>query len=272
MFLQYKKHQVHYTQFGHGDRLLIVFHGFGDNSELFLKLKDGLETRYTVVALDAPFHGETEWNRELFFPKDIKKIVDKIRIELGFERFSMMAHSMGGLFIMGIFKYFARFVDEVILLAPAGLTKSVIYNKFLFNLPMRHFFKWTTAKPKVSTKLLDLSKKWGWLDRMTHIFFTRQLSDEKLRKRMFNTWASLYFFPRNLIQFRRQLTRHGVELLIIYGEKDKLTPATAGERFAQKLHRRRKPIKVEIETVNDGHFFIREPLNQALGQRFGRKP
>ena len=271
MFLQYKQHQVHYTQFGQGDRLLIVFHGFGDNSELFLKLQSGLEERYTVIAIDAPFHGETQWNRELFFPRDIKRIVDAIRKELGFERFSMMAHSMGGLFLMGVFKYFARFVDEVILLAPAGLSKSVIYNKFLFNLPMRHFFKWTTAKPKVRVRLLDLSKKWGWLDRITHIFFTRQLSDEKLRKRMFNTWASLYFFPRNLIQFRRQLRRHKVELLIIYGAKDTLTPSAGGEKFAKKLNRRKKPFKVEIESVNDGHFFIREPLNQALARRFAPK-
>jgi len=268
MFLQYKKHQVHYTQFGIGNRLLIVFHGFGDRSDLFLKLKEGLEERYTVVAIDAPFHGETEWSNEVFYPRDIKRIVNTIRERLGFERFSLMAHSMGGLLIMGTFKYFARYVDEVILLAPAGLQRSVIYNKVLFSLPLRQLFKWTTAKPKVSAKLLDVSRKWGWVDRITHVFFSRQMNNEKLRKRMFNTWASLFFFPRRLRQFRRLLRKYDVELLIYYGQKDTLTPMSAGERFAEKLTRRRNPIKVEINVVNDGHFFIREPLNKALRERF----
>ena len=133
MYLQYKKHRIHYTKFGTGPKLLIVFHGFGDKSELFLRLKEGLEQTYTVVAIDAPFHGDTEWNKSIFYPRDIKRIVNQFRQELGFDRFSVMAHSMGGLFVMGIFKYIAPFVDELFLLAPAGLQKSVIYNKVLFN-------------------------------------------------------------------------------------------------------------------------------------------
>ncbi len=270
MFLQYKKHKIHYTMFGNGAKLLIVFHGFGDKSDLFLKLSESLSERYTVVAIDAPFHGETVWNKEIFYPRDIKRIVNSFRKELGYERFSMMAHSMGGLFVMGIFKHFAPLVDELILLAPAGLQKSVIYNKVLFSYPMRQIFKWTTAKPKISAKLLDYSKKFGWLDRMTHVFFSRQLGDEKLRKRMFNTWASLFFFPRKLQQFRRLIRRHNVELLIYYGIKDSLTPMSAGERFIDRLNRRHKPIKAEINVVSDGHFFIREPLNKALRERFNR--
>jgi pimeloyl-ACP methyl ester carboxylesterase len=263
MYLQYKKHKIHYTKFGTGSRLLIVFHGFGDKSELFLKLKEGLENTYTVVAIDAPFHGETEWNKSIFFPRDIKKIVDQFRKELGFKRFSVMAHSMGVLLVMGIFKYIAPYVDELYLLAPAGFQKSVIYNKVLFSYPMRQIFKWTASKPKVSNRLLNYSKKMGWLDRMTHLFFSKQLGDEALRRRMFNTWASLFFFPRRLEQFRRLIRKYKIELTIYYGEKDSLTPMSAGKKFISKLNRRHKA-KAILKTVNDGHFFIREPLNRAL--------
>ena len=161
MYLQYKKHKIHYTKFGTGARLLIVFHGYGDKSELFLKLRESLEHTYTVVAIDAPFHGETEWNKSIFYPSDIKKIVNQFKKELGFERFSVMAHSMGGLFVMGIFNYIAPSVDKLYLLAPAGFQKSVIYNKVLFSFPMRQIFKWTATKPKVSKRLLNYSKKMG---------------------------------------------------------------------------------------------------------------
>lgn len=263
MYLLYKKHKIHYTKFGSGARLLIVFHGYGDKSELFLKLRESLEQTYTVVAIDAPFHGNTEWNKSIFYPSDIKKIVNLFKKELGFERFSVMAHSMGGLFVMGIFKYIAPSVDELYLLAPAGFQKSVIYNKVLFSYPMRQIFKWTASKPKVSKRLLNYSKKMGWLDRMTHLFFSKQLSDEDLRRRMFNTWASLFFFPRRLQQFRRLIRKYNIELSIYYGEKDSLTPMSAGEKFISKLNRRHKT-KAILKTVNDGHFFIREPLNRAL--------
>jgi pimeloyl-ACP methyl ester carboxylesterase len=266
MFLQYQAHRIHYTKFGKGPKLLITFHGFGDQGDLFLKLRDSLENHYTVVVIDAPFHGETEWQKNIFYPKDIRKIVEAFRYELGFERFSLMAHSMGGLFIIGIFKYIAAYVDELILLAPAGLQKSVIYNKLLFNYPIRRFFKWTASRPGISSKLLSYSQKFGWLDRITHLFFTKQLEDELLRRRMFNTWSSLYFFPRKLRQFRRLIRRYNIEVLMFYGERDKLTPKQFGENFVKKL-KRKKFVKAEIKTVNDGHFMIREPLNKALKEK-----
>jgi pimeloyl-ACP methyl ester carboxylesterase len=189
---------------------------------------------------------------------------------LGFERFSVMAHSMGGLFVMGIFKYIAPYVDELYLLAPAGFQKSVIYNKLIFSYPLRQIFKWTASKPKVSNRLLNYSKKVGWLDRMTHLFFSKQLNDEVLRKRMFNTWASLFFFPRRLQQFRRLIRKYKIALTIYYGEKDSLTPMSAGEKFIEKLKRRHKA-KALLKTVNDGHFFIREPLNKALIEDLNKK-
>jgi pimeloyl-ACP methyl ester carboxylesterase len=272
MNLQYKKHQVHYTQFGRGERLLFVFHGFGDQSDLFLNLEEALSERYTVIAIDAPFHGETDWRKNLFKPKDIRRIIRKIQLKLGFERYSLMAHSMGCLIVMGILKKIAKEVDEIIWLAPAGLKPSVVYNKILFNLPLRQFFKWTISKPKVGASLLDYSRKRGWLDRMTHLFFSRQLSEPELRKRMFNTWASLYFFPRRLRQQRSLIRKHQINLLICYGAKDRLTPVEGGQKFLEKLEaKKRKKYpqpKAELQLVNDGHFFIRESLNEVLRSHF----
>lgn len=272
MYLEYKKHQVHYTKFGEGSRLLFVFHGFGDQSELFLNLEEALVDRYTVIAIDAPFHGETDWKKQIFKPKDIRRIIENIRMKLGFERYSLMAHSMGCLFIMGVLKKLASKVDEIIWLAPAGLKPSVVYNKVLFNLPLRQFFKWTIARPKVGTRLLDYSRKRGWLDRMTHLFFSRQLSDPESRRRMFNTWASLYFFPRRLRQQRSLIRKHQIRLLICYGAKDKLTPIEGGQKFLAKLEKNKRhkkiAVKAEIQMVNDGHFCIREPLNQLLQEYF----
>jgi hypothetical protein len=66
-----------------------------------------------------------------------------------------------------------------------------------------------------------------------------------------------------LQQFRRLIRKYNIELSIYYGEKDSLTPMSAGEKFISKLNRRHKT-KAILKTVNDGHFFIREPLNRAL--------
>lgn len=164
---------------------------------------------------------------------------------------------MGGLLVMGIFKYFAKYMDELILLAPAGLQDSVIYNKILFNLPVRQLFKWTSNKPKFSSKLLEMSKKYGWLDRLTHVFFSRQLGDDKLRKRMFNNLSSLFFFPRRLSQFRRLIRKYNIEFLIYYGQRDSLKQESAGKKFSKILQRRKKTVNFEIKLVNDDHFFIR---------------
>ncbi len=58
--------RIHTYRFGAGPELLIAIHGFSDRARMFTVLEPALAGKYTVVAIDLPFHGQTEWQKNTF--------------------------------------------------------------------------------------------------------------------------------------------------------------------------------------------------------------
>ena len=88
---------IHAVLFGTGDKLLICFHGFGEDAEKFRSLEPSLGSHYTVVSIDLPFHGKTRWQKDdIFYPDDLKKLINEILQTCGKKTFSLMGYSLGG--------------------------------------------------------------------------------------------------------------------------------------------------------------------------------
>ncbi|MBP6722176.1 MAG: alpha/beta hydrolase, partial [Bacteroidia bacterium] len=60
------------TSHGHGTRLLLCFHGYGQSRKLFLPLLQTVPEGWRVVTIDLIFFGDSEWNneREPVLPSD----------------------------------------------------------------------------------------------------------------------------------------------------------------------------------------------------------
>ena len=64
--ITYKKSIINVSIFGTGNKLLICFHGYGEDGDSFEPLEKKLGNEYTLAAIDFPFHGETKWNEGSF--------------------------------------------------------------------------------------------------------------------------------------------------------------------------------------------------------------
>src|SRR3954467_15480937 len=96
-YLRHKNSTIHYRQFGNGPKLLFCFHGYGRESFSFSFLERKLGNIFTIVAIDVPFHGLTEWNDELIFsPNYLSQFVLTIRKTLKKEdkKFTLLGFSM----------------------------------------------------------------------------------------------------------------------------------------------------------------------------------
>ncbi len=59
---------------------LFCFHGYGETAETFAMLENRLGADYTIIALDMPFHGQTQWHEGLLFTgEDLLEIMGKIQ-------------------------------------------------------------------------------------------------------------------------------------------------------------------------------------------------
>lgn len=259
-WITYETHRVHYYLMGEGPRYLFAFHGFADHAQLFEALLPALKKEFTIIAVDLPFHGETQWSSHIFKPKDIVGIVAQIREQEFIQSFSMIGHSMGGRMILGITKHFKADIEELIMLAPAGFQGTISDSLLLFPKFIRKILKRLTSRKKLTLGIFDFGKRVGIINRGLHKFTTAMIEKEEYRQRMFDCWISLYHFPIRLRQFRKMIQKEEIEITFFYGKRDYITPAKYGRKFLEKLP------EGELIMVEDNHFFLQKPLAEALKQ------
>jgi pimeloyl-ACP methyl ester carboxylesterase len=261
--IDYEEHQLHYYVMGAGPRSLFAFHGFADHAKLFEPLAKSLAQEFTIIALDLPFHGQTQWASHLFKPKDIIACVELIRAAESIDKFSMMGHSMGGRMILALTPHFKTEIEELIMLAPAGFQGTISDSLILFPKFFRKLLKSFTSRKKLTLKIFDFGKRMGIINRGLHKFTTAMIEKEEYRQRMFDCWISLYHFPIRLSAFRKLLQKEDIPITFFYGKRDYITPAKYGRKFLERLP------KGNLIMVEDNHFFLREPLAGALKQWLG---
>src|SRR5882724_5510260 len=83
LFLTYKSSHIHYQRTGNGRRPLIAFHGYSDSANSFNLLEEYMGNDYTLIAIDMPFHGKTDWKEGLTLrPVDLIEIMNAILQDL----------------------------------------------------------------------------------------------------------------------------------------------------------------------------------------------
>jgi pimeloyl-ACP methyl ester carboxylesterase len=98
-FLTYRSSQLHYCWFGAGQKTVLCLHGYGESEQSFHFLEKHLSRDYTVIALDLPFHGKTQWQEGLTFSTaDLLAITEALLAKhaAGTDRITLLGFSMGG--------------------------------------------------------------------------------------------------------------------------------------------------------------------------------
>src|SRR5436190_11038806 len=117
--LEYKKAQLHYSEFGRGNKVLICFHGFGQTSVHFHEMEDVFKEEYKIYSFDLFYHGKSFWHdKDTPLSKDFwRELMQKFILEKNIDRFSLLGFSMGGKFVLATLEKFSAKIDKIILIA-----------------------------------------------------------------------------------------------------------------------------------------------------------
>ncbi|MBA4055299.1 MAG: alpha/beta hydrolase, partial [Marivirga sp.] len=142
-FLRYKKSSLHYINTGSGSKILLVFHGFGQDHKVFRELTESLSGIYTIYLFDLYFHGKSEWGYdELPLEKEHwKDTIQQFLNENEIEKFCLAGFSLGGKFVLSTLESFPSKTEEVFLLAPDGIKTSSWYSLATYPIIFRKIFK-----------------------------------------------------------------------------------------------------------------------------------
>lgn len=257
-FLNYKNSKIHYLQFGSGPKLLIALHGFADVAETYKVLESVLAKRYTVLALDLPFHGKTEWSKAFFTKKDIQNLIDLLAQEAGFQRFSLMGHSMGTRLIMKVLPKFVDRVEGLYFLAPDGIKIKGPFNMNLTPVWLRQFLKKRLTYPQRLQAVVRWLYNKGLVQPIVNKFVQVHLSNPRKRNRLMGTWISLADFITYPWRFARLLNEKQISIDLYYGKKDEIIPVKGGKRFCKSVPH------AKLHVLESNHRLINEELASRL--------
>ena len=267
-YISYKNSTFHYRKFGNGDKLLFCFHGYGRESDSFYFLQRRLGTIYTIIAIDAPFHGLTNWKDELVVqPRLLVNLINRISnlYHDSQEKFSLLGFSMGGRVALYLTQLVPHRVERLVLIAPDGLS---------FN-----FWRWLFSETFIGNKLLAYTiHHAGWalaiinraenlkvIHRSLADFIRYYIYDEEHRLMLYRRWISMRKFSPRLPKIKQLVRKHSIPVRMLFGAFDRVIPAAGGKRFMQGIEEH-----ASITVVEAGHNLLGELQAVRIADLFTR--
>jgi pimeloyl-ACP methyl ester carboxylesterase len=262
----YNNFSIEYKILGSGNEYMLAFHGMGRSADDFKIFEDSLGKRYTIVAINLFFHGNSKYPVNRIFHNQIRKdefvaLIEKLLSDLNINRFSLMGYSLGGRFVLSLVQFLDKRIDRIILIAPDGLKRS-LYNDITTNtLIGKNFVKWMVKYPEAFFGTVDALHKYRLISnkvkKVIHIHF----ENHERRVLMRNALSSFKHINPNLRKVARNINKSTIELVMIFGKYDFIIPVKLGELFLKKIKANKK-----LHLINSSHNILTENASKALAE------
>ncbi len=255
-FISYRHSSIHYRVSGQGPHVTVCLHGFGEFARTFDPLAAGLPG-HTLVAIDLPWHGETQWKEGLDMRvEDLLEIMRSIP-EIGNGSFGLMGYSMGGRICLSLLQAAPEKVDYLVLIAPDGLKENGWYRFATQVAAGNRLFRFTMEQPGWFLGLLKLGRRVGLVNESIMKFVHIYIDDRTMREKIYRAWTTMRHFRPNLVQIKESIRRHRVPVFLLFGRYDRIILAEHGEKFVRGLEG-----LARMEVLDVGHQLL-HPRNIA---------
>ena len=102
--------RLHYLKAGTGKKTLVLIHGFGDTSHMWIPLFDDFGNDFTIIAPDMRGLGDSSRPEGHYDKKTIATDIHELVMSLGHTRIDLVGHDIG---LMVAYAYAAQYPDEV---------------------------------------------------------------------------------------------------------------------------------------------------------------
>lgn len=262
-YVVYHSSKLHFRVIGHGSRVLLAFHGYGQSSAYYLPMEQALGEDYTIYAFDLFFHGKSQLHKSQMplTKKILQEIVAHFLEKEGIERFSVMGFSMGGKFALSLVEGMPEHVEELFLIAPDGIKTSFWYNIATYPGWLQQLFKRTVLKPEPFFRLLKVLDKYNMVHKSLLRFAHYQMDSTSKRLRVYRSWVGfrqLNFDIRHIVQL---LNHYHVPVTMFLGEYDEIISPKRVSVFVKALERG------ELVLLKSGHSFLLQQVAELLHRK-----
>lgn len=223
-----KAFQVAYKTYGKGDETLVVFHGFGHVKEELEFLNQHLSTKFRVIAVDVPGHGESKLAQNQNFVNPIskeqwKEIMVKMLGNENIKVFHLVGYSLGGRMALLTAEMMKSNVKSLTLFSPDGLHKSPWYRFGNDTLLGRKLLKLALNNVRISVWIIRLMNRLHLIPSEKAKFVLYQLEDKQRLSMVSAVWGALRLCWPNLDQV---FSERDFQTVVLFGKKDPIIKPT----------------------------------------------
>jgi pimeloyl-ACP methyl ester carboxylesterase len=228
---------LYYHKLGSGPRILLAFHGIGqDGLSCFQSVEDTLGRYYTIFAFDLFFHGESADGEIRIISKALwKRLINDFLAENKITNFDIAGFSMGGRFALATLEAFPEKIKNTYLIAPDGISENPLYTLATRNAAGRALFSWTMQQPALFFKIIQLLKKAGIVQNSLVRFTENVLNTAEKRQTIFKSLTAFRQLQFDIPHIARLAAKNDIRILLFTGQFDKLLEQKAVEPLATLL-------------------------------------
>jgi pimeloyl-ACP methyl ester carboxylesterase len=260
--------KVHYHEYGSGDKPMLAFHGYGMTGKQFHVLEKSILTQYHIYGFDHFFHGESKLDPDWSEPRILQgmsKEMVKQYLEAWFkvygrQRISLMAYSIGANFALILLEEYPDLVNEIILMAPDGLS---VYKGFHFltHKPFGKFLFRKAMKSKWLAPSLLKNLKWvHFIDNSLYKIAYNEVDTEQKRLDVYYTLNLIKSLKPDTQKIASAVNQYHIKCRLIFGKHDKLFPQSAAMAFIEMI------ADAEVHETPFGHWLVTPALDEYLQQ------
>jgi pimeloyl-ACP methyl ester carboxylesterase len=230
-------YELHYHKLGHGPRILLAFHGIGqDGISCFQSFEAHLGEHYTVYAFDLFFHGKNASVKSKLITKQVwQSLLKDFLQENRIDKFDIVGFSMGGRFALATLEAFPDRTENAFLIAPDGISEHPLYALASRFVPARRLFKWSMRHPETFFTVTSLFQKAGLVNASLNRFVQQVLNTPEKRETIYNSWVNFRELTFDIPSLHQTASANHVVIYLLVGQYDKLLKPAAVQKLATLL-------------------------------------
>ena len=247
-YFEFDNNRIAYYKFGNGPVISIAFHGFGQGGQVFSSFQDISNTQYTIYAIDLFFHGNSQFNSPALLTKAAwQRLIGAFLQQQAVNRFSLIGYSLGGRFALSTIEGFSTRLDQLILIAPDGITYSIWYQLATSTGVGRWLFKRALKQLTFINQLGHVLTRYHLLNRTVMRFAEISLATPNQRDLIYQSWTRFRLLHPDLNNISHLLDEEPIRVRFFVGAYDRIVPGDYILPLTSRLRR------YELTVFKTGH-------------------
>lgn len=248
-----------YQKSGDGPAVLLAFHGFGQDHTAFSPIETAIGSRFTLYSIDLFFHGNSRYAGTSPLTKtNWRQLIDHFLRAQAIDRFSLMGFSLGGRFALATAEAFPDRLDQLLLIAPDGITYNHWYWLATNSGLGRWLFRYTLRHLSILTMLGHTLTRLGLLNRTVMRFAEIALATPEQRTLVYKSWVQFRQIRSDSTFVANILNNRPIRIRFFTGAFDRIVPGSYILPLTKQLRH------YELTVLKTGHNRLIELMAEQL--------